>query len=349
MSVGRRELLKLCADSKAVVSSLPTSARPWGRYDDRPNDIDNLRTAQRWVNRYRQFGRAGLVRSGRSDHGKRRRITISRPTVVARLRTPRSTDAGDAAADRSPRCSPGQPYCRRRSFPLVCARGVSSSCVQPIAASIGTFAMWIPCGINSLAMLCAESRLRMACHRKGTARRKPFERRARVREDGRPLRAVGIRSVFAHAASCLLTYQKRAERRVSNCLEHHAWLGFGNTLAKNAGNPAVDVVHDKRRSPKVSNDILKQQLHGRWLAHRTRIDTRHVSSPAPAGPACPIPGRDADPHTAFREQPRATRADPGSTSNDECNILYGRLRARFVGFGHVSCSQCRSGTERGRR
>ena len=34
-----------------------------------------LRTAQRWVGRYRQFGLAGLIRSGRSDNGKRRRIS----------------------------------------------------------------------------------------------------------------------------------------------------------------------------------------------------------------------------------------------------------------------------------
>jgi putative transposase len=33
-----------------------------------------LCTAQRWVNRYRQFGLIGLIRAGRTDHGKRRRV-----------------------------------------------------------------------------------------------------------------------------------------------------------------------------------------------------------------------------------------------------------------------------------
>jgi putative transposase len=34
-----------------------------------------LRTAQRWVNRYRRFGLAGLTRAGRADQGKRRRLS----------------------------------------------------------------------------------------------------------------------------------------------------------------------------------------------------------------------------------------------------------------------------------
>ena len=33
-----------------------------------------LRTAQRWVSRYRQFGLIGLIRAGRTDQGKRRRV-----------------------------------------------------------------------------------------------------------------------------------------------------------------------------------------------------------------------------------------------------------------------------------
>ncbi|HET7888744.1 MAG TPA: leucine zipper domain-containing protein, partial [Bradyrhizobium sp.] len=33
-----------------------------------------LRTAQRWVSRYRRFGLTGLIRAGRIDHGKRRRV-----------------------------------------------------------------------------------------------------------------------------------------------------------------------------------------------------------------------------------------------------------------------------------
>jgi putative transposase len=34
-----------------------------------------FRTAQRWVSRYRRFGLPGLVRAGRADRGKRRRLS----------------------------------------------------------------------------------------------------------------------------------------------------------------------------------------------------------------------------------------------------------------------------------
>ena len=34
-----------------------------------------LRTAQRWVSRYRRFGLAGLSRHVRADQGKRRRVS----------------------------------------------------------------------------------------------------------------------------------------------------------------------------------------------------------------------------------------------------------------------------------
>jgi len=50
-------------------------------------------------------------------------VTISRPMVVAPPRTPKSSDAGDAVADRFPRCDPGRPCCRRHLFPPIDARG----------------------------------------------------------------------------------------------------------------------------------------------------------------------------------------------------------------------------------
>ena len=111
-----------------------------------------------------------------------------------------------------------------------------------------------------------KSGLGVTCHREGAARRVAFERRACVREDDRSSCAVGVRLVFAHEPSCLLTHQKRAERRVSKCLENHAGVGFGDALTKNARNPAVDVVHEKRRRPQVSNNMLEQLLNGRWFA-----------------------------------------------------------------------------------
>src|SRR5262249_22527601 len=63
-----------------------------------------------------------------------------------------------------------------------------------------------------------ESSFGLTCHCKGAAQWETFERCACVGEDDRSLRAVGIGLVFAHESSCLLTYQKRAERRVPECV-----------------------------------------------------------------------------------------------------------------------------------
>src|SRR5882762_907494 len=51
------------------------------------------------------------------------RVTISPATAAARFRTPKSIDAGGAAADRFPRCGPDRPCCRRQSYPPDGARG----------------------------------------------------------------------------------------------------------------------------------------------------------------------------------------------------------------------------------
>src|SRR5438445_8186447 len=58
-----------------------------------------LRTAQRWVSRYRRFGLAGLSRAARADQGKRRRV----PDELRRLaeglacKTPHSAQARSIA------------------------------------------------------------------------------------------------------------------------------------------------------------------------------------------------------------------------------------------------------------
>src|SRR5215469_16132446 len=57
-----------------------------------------------------------ITKSTESSFPSKDAITTSRPTVVPRLQTPKSTDAGGAAADRFPRCGPGRPCCRRRLF-----------------------------------------------------------------------------------------------------------------------------------------------------------------------------------------------------------------------------------------
>jgi putative transposase len=44
-----------------------------------------LRTAQRWVSRYRRFGLIGLIRAGRADQGKRRRVPDDLRRLAERL------------------------------------------------------------------------------------------------------------------------------------------------------------------------------------------------------------------------------------------------------------------------
>jgi putative transposase len=44
-----------------------------------------LRTAQRWVSRYRRFGLAGLSRAVRADQGKRRRVSDELRGLAERL------------------------------------------------------------------------------------------------------------------------------------------------------------------------------------------------------------------------------------------------------------------------
>ena len=78
-----------------------------------------------------------------------------------------------------------------------------------------------------------------------------------------------------------------------------ARVGFGNPLAKDAGHPAVDVVHDERRSPEVSDDILEQQLHGRWFACIARVSAHAVRLlQILQDRFVRIPGCDADTHAA---------------------------------------------------
>ncbi len=114
-----------------------------------------------------------------------------------------------------------------------CAR-LPSSCVQPIAASIGHV-----CDVDALRHQFPRHALRepglgLACHCESAAGRKALKRCACVREDDRSSRAVGVWCILAHMPGRLLTHQKRAERRVAKCFEHHAGVGFGDPLAKDA-------------------------------------------------------------------------------------------------------------------
>ena len=108
------------------------------------------------------------------------------------------------------------------------------------------------------------------------------------------------------------------------CSSHHAWVGFGNPLAEeDVGHPAVDVGHDKRRSPKLSHDLLEQQVDScrftgiaRVAAHAVPLlqilQDRFVR----------IPGGDAN--TQRRRSCAAALANPaldaGAAPNDECSV-----------------------------
>jgi hypothetical protein len=103
-----------------------------------------------------------------------------------------------------------------------------------------------------------ESGLSVTCHGKCTARWESLERSACIGKDDRTFRSVGVHRVFAHETGSLLGDQKRAEGRISYRLERHGWVGFRNSFSKNAGDTTIDVVHEKRRRTKVSNNILKK-------------------------------------------------------------------------------------------
>ena len=74
-----------------------------------------LRTAQRWVTRYRQDGLAGLVRHARTDRGKSRRCT------------PQLTQLIEALALRTPPRPPR--LCTNKSPPLRPSRAGSSPAI----------------------------------------------------------------------------------------------------------------------------------------------------------------------------------------------------------------------------
>src|SRR4029079_5302948 len=99
-----------------------------------------------------------------------------------------------------------------------------------------------------------------------------------------------------------------------------------DALAENAGNPAIDVMHDKPWRPYVLSDILEQLLHGRRFACIAGISAHamHLLESL-KDRFFGIPGCDTDPHAAFREQPSATRADARAAADNECNVLCGML------------------------
>ena len=161
-----------------------------------------------------------------------------------------------------------------------------SSCVQPIPVL-----NWHVRHMNTLWIIFlrhafCEAGFGMACHCKGTALRKALERCACIREDDRSPRAICVRFVLAPELGlpCRATHKSCALRRVPKCVQHHAWVGFGNRLAKDAGNPPIDVMHDQRRTPEVSRNVLKKAAAPRKLAHLRRKCIDNICGSSPSSP-----------------------------------------------------------------
>ena len=73
------------------------------------------------------------------------------------------------------------------------------------------------------------------------------------------------------------------------------------------GDPAVDVVHDQCRRPEVSNNILEEQLDGRWIARIACVSAHAMRFfKIQQDRFIRIPCCDGDTHPVFREQSGAT-------------------------------------------
>src|SRR4051794_6826985 len=104
-------------------------------------------------------------------------------------------------------------------------------------------------------------------------------------------------------------------------------------------------MHDKRRSPKVSNNIFKQLQHGRGLASIASIAAyamhllQFLQDRFVWVSSC-----DSDTDAVLRKQPCTTGADAGASPNNQCNIWSNGTPARFC---HVSCSYTAVGGNEG--
>ena len=131
-----------------------------------------------------------------------------------------------------------------------------SSRVQPIAASMGTCATWMPCGMSSRAMLWASPALPWQAHGEGAALRIALERGAGVGEEDRSAQR---RSRRALGRACSLPPADRPGRR---CTPHCAArrgqpAGSASVIAlrKISGAAPVDVVVDELRHAQVGGDV----------------------------------------------------------------------------------------------
>jgi hypothetical protein len=71
---------------------------------------------------------------------------------------------------------------------------------------------------------------------------------------------------------------------------------------KDAGNTAIDIVHDKRWRPEILHDIPEQLLDGQWITGIARVPTGAMQTlQLSEDRLIRVPRRDADTHPAFRK------------------------------------------------
>jgi putative transposase len=86
----------------------------------------SLRTAQRWVRRYRECGLAGLVRTGRTDRGRRRRLHDELRQLAEGLALQRPPLGPTAIHRELCRVADARGYTARLDFPPCIASSVIS-------------------------------------------------------------------------------------------------------------------------------------------------------------------------------------------------------------------------------
>ena len=184
----------------------------------------------------------------------------------------------------------------------------------------------MPCGISSLAMLCASPDL--ASHCEGGAQREALQGGARVGEHNRAFRAIGPWRHHQHPPRRFLAHEERAERRILERAQHEVGCRLGKGFAQDAGNATVDVMDDEGWSANIVSNALKECGDGRWVARITRKSAyppRFLKDLEDG--LVRVPRRNSDTHSAAREQPGAAGADAGPAADDKGD--FGTMLIRY--------------------
>src|SRR4030081_1886696 len=114
--------------------------------------------------------------------------------------------------------------------------------------------------------------------------------------------AFGLFSRIRRAACWPTRNALNAELRIVS----NAMFGVDDPLAKDAGNPSIDVVHDEGGRSKLTSDALEQKLHGSRIAGIARVSPHTVGLlESVQDRLVRISGGDGDAHALSRKQPCA--------------------------------------------